>query len=115
MTDRVRPVDHLSDPALRARIAEIAEWAAERAVAKTLIAIGIDVADPLKAQRDFALWREMGELAMSAEFRKDIEHTRKWRKAVEAIQLKGALAIIGLLAAGAMAALWVGVADIIKR
>jgi hypothetical protein len=103
------------DPVLLSSMETIAEQAAEKAVTKTLIAIGIDAADPLKAQRDFALWREMGELAMSAEFRKDIEHTRKWRRAIESIEARGTLTVIGLIAAGVVAALWVGVQDIIKR
>jgi hypothetical protein len=103
------------DPLLFSSMEAIAEQAAEKAVCKTMIAIGIDASDPLKAQRDFALWREMGELALSAEFRKDIEHTRKWRKAIESVEAKGTLTIIGLLTAGVAAALWVGLQDILKR
>jgi hypothetical protein len=37
-------------------------------VRETLLAIGLDVADPLKAQRDFVVMREVGALAMDPEF-----------------------------------------------
>ena len=104
-----------AEPALMLRMAEIAEAAAERAVAKTLLTIGIDVRDPLQAQRDFALMREVGAFAASAEFRKDIEHTRRWRKAIEAIQSKGIAAAVGLIVTGTAAALWIGLQDMFAK
>jgi hypothetical protein len=103
------------DPVLKVRLAEIAEEAAERACHKTLIAIGIDPADPLKAQKDFALMREVGEFATSAEFRKDIEHTRRWRLAMESVQSKGVTVAIGILITGIMAACWLGLQDMVGK
>lgn len=86
----------------------IAESAAREAVRETLLIVGLDVTEPLSAQRDFAVMREVGRLAMDPEFRKDIEHTRKWRKALEAIETKGVLTAIGMAVTGALGLLWLG-------
>jgi len=51
--------------------------------------MGMDIEDPIEMQRDF-------------------QHLRDWRLAVKSAQSKGFLTIIGLLAAGIVAALWVG-------
>ena len=104
----------LSDAQIR-RLSEIAEAAAERAVHKTLTAIGIDVADPIAAQRDFAMMREIGGFATSADFRKDLEHCRRWRLTMEKMQEKGFLTLIGLMVTGAGAALWLGFRDMLER
>ena len=104
----------LSDAQIR-RLSEIADAAATRAVSKTLTAIGIDVDDPLAAQRDFALMREICGLASSVEFRKDLEHCRRWRQTMESVQQKGLLTLIGLMVTGAAAALWLGFRDMLDR
>jgi hypothetical protein len=91
------------------------EQAAERAVRATLLTIGIDIANPLQAQRDFAIMREIGRLAMDAEFRKDLEHTRRWRLAMEAAHSKGFLTIVGLVVTGTATALFVGLQAIFGR
>lgn len=93
-------------------IIEVAEHAAERAVTRTLLTLGIDVNDPLNAQRDFAIMREVGELARDPEFRKDIEHTRKWRKTLEAIQTKGFLTAVGLIVTAIFAVALAGLKSI---
>jgi hypothetical protein len=46
--------------------------------------------------------REVGAPAMDPEFRKDIEHTRKWRKAIEHVETKGFIAAVGVIATGAV-------------
>jgi hypothetical protein len=89
--------------------AELAERVAKKAVAETFLMIGVDTSDPLSVQRDFAVMREVGRLALDPEFRKDIEHTRKWRLALEAIQVRGITAAIGIIIAGFVGALWLGV------
>jgi len=112
-----------------AQVANIAERAADRATRQTLLTLGIDVDNPLDAQRDFAVMREVGRLAMDAEFRKDLEHARdwrrameepggvaddlaharRWRKVVEASSSKGALTVVGLLVTGAVSMIILGV------
>ena len=95
--------------------AEDIEQAAERAVRATLLTIGIDVSNPLEAQRDFAIMREIGRIAMDAEFRKDLEHARRWRLAMEAAQSRGFLTIVGMVVAGTATALVVGLQAIFGR
>lgn len=91
-----------------AELRDIAEQAAAKAVAQTLVTLGIDVTDPIKAQRDFAVLRDLRELVDDAEFQADLSHLRKWRKAVEGAQTKGLLTIIGLIVTGAAGMLVVG-------
>lgn len=91
------------------RLVSVAETAAEKAVIKTLIAIGINPSDPIKAQADFAIMREVGDYARDPEFRKDWEHTRKWRLAIENVTSKGIGAAIVVLISGFAGAVWLGV------
>lgn len=91
------------------------EQAAERAVHATLLTIGIDVTNPLQAQRDFAIMREIGRLAMDAEFRKDLEHARRWRLAMEAAQSRSFLTIVGLIVTGTATAFVVGLQTILGK
>lgn len=120
-----------------ADVKEIAGTAAREAVKEILLTIGIDVRDPLMAQRDFNIMRDVGRIATDSEFRKDLEHARKWRldmakedgptadladarkrrKFGEAVALKAGLTavgiivafVFGLLVAGAKAKLGLGV------
>lgn len=89
-----------------ADVKAIAEATGRAIVRETLLAIGIDVDDPITAQQDFAVMRAVGKLAMDPEFRKDIEHARKWRKALEQVETKGLLTAVGLIVAGALGLLW---------
>jgi hypothetical protein len=89
-----------------ADVKAIAEATGRAIVRETLLAIGIDVDDPIAAQQDFAVMRTVGKLAMDPEFRKDIEHARKWRKALEQIETKGLLTAVGLVVAGALGLVW---------
>lgn len=84
----------------REEVEEIAEKAASSAVKTTLIAMGIDPSNPLAAQRDFMLMREVGKFATDPEFRKDMEHTRRWRLTMEAVNTKTWVTMVGLVVAG---------------
>lgn len=92
-----------------AEVKAIAEAAGRAIVRETLLAIGIDVDDPLRAQRDFAVMRSVGKLAMDPEFRKDIEHARKWRKALEQVETKGLLTAVAVIVAGVLGLIWAAV------
>jgi hypothetical protein len=87
-------------------VREIAEATGRAVVREILLAIGLDVADPVKLQRDFMIMREVGALAMDPEFRADIEHTRKWRKANEQVETKGFIAAVGMIATGVIGLVW---------
>jgi hypothetical protein len=95
--------------ATNAEVERIAEQAAAKAVRSTLLTLGIDVDDPIKAQEDFAVLREVGKLVRDPEFRKDIEHTRAWRLSLAEFKVHGIKAAIGILVAGALGALWLGI------
>ncbi len=65
-------------------------------VRETLIELGIAHDDPLEMQRDF-------------------QHLREWRLATAMIRRKGILAVLGLVIAGAAAALWLGLKQMIQN
>ncbi len=96
-------------PMTPADVKAIAEATGRAIVRETLLAIGIDVDDPIAAQQDFAIMRAVGKLAMDPEFRKDIEHARKWRKALEQVQIKGLMTAVAVLVAGGIGLVWAAV------
>lgn len=72
---------------------EMQQYVAE-AVKQTLVQLGIATNDPIQMQRD-------------------MQHLRQWRNAVESIQQKGILTIITILVTGLLAALWIGIKELI--
>jgi len=80
-------------------IKRIAEEAAEQAVKKTLLALGIDTTKP--------------EAILEAQ--KDMQHLRAWRTSVDTIKTKGILAAITVIVTGTLGVLWLGFTEIIKR
>lgn len=86
--------------ATTAELQDIAEAAATKAVERTLLTLGIDTSDPIQAQKDFMVLREVGKLVMDPDFRKDMEHLRSWRIAVQEVKSKGLITVIGLLVTG---------------
>lgn len=89
-------------------IRAVAHEAATAAVRSTLLELGIDVDDPIAAQEDFAVLREVGKLVRDPEFRKDIEHTRAWRMALNEVKSKGIATAAGVVVTGGLAMLWLG-------
>lgn len=97
-----------SGAATEARIVDIAEAAAERAMHKTLLLIGIDLTDPIGAQRTFATLHEVARMVHDEEFRADLEHMRWWRKTIESMRDKGMVAIVGVVVTTVAAMMWLG-------
>jgi hypothetical protein len=97
-----------------AHIADIAEAAAERAVQKTFLLIGIDLTDPIGAQHTFATLHDVARMAHDEEFRRDLEHIRAWRKLWENVRDKSLMAVIGLVVTAVAGALWVGFRNMVK-
>jgi hypothetical protein len=91
----------------------IAEKAAIKAVTTTLKSIGIDVDDPIEAQKEFYLMREVSRMAADAEFRKDLEHVRAWRVSMDEIKSKGILAAMTIVFTGLLTAIWLGIKQLI--
>lgn len=67
----------------------------KESVKETLTSMGIDVNNPVEVQRD-------------------MQHLRDWRMLTDAIRTKGIMTIVGIIIAGACAALWVGVKMAVK-
>ncbi len=76
------PIVHLTEAQLREMITAT--------VQATLTSIGIDAADPLVMQKDFAWLRE-------------------WRESAEEVKRKGLVALVTLAVTGIAGAVWVGV------
>jgi hypothetical protein len=91
------------DPETRALMKEIATEAAEEAVLKTLMTMGIDASDPIEAQRDMLALRELRALIDDPEFQKDMLHLRRWRMNMNSIESKGFLAACGMAITGFIA------------
>lgn len=83
-----------------AELRDIAEQAAKEAVRETLLTLGIDVSNPIQAQKDMMLLREVGKLVMDTDFRKDMEHVRTWRLAIQEIKTKSLVTAVGVVVTG---------------
>ena len=66
-----------------------------QSVRETLTSMGIDSHDPIAMQRDFQTLRD-------------------WRRASETIQSKGVLTIVGILVAGVIGVLWLGLKHAVR-
>lgn len=84
----------------RAEMKLIAEETAIQAVNRTLTGLGIDIHNPLEAQKDMAVLREVRNLIDDEDFHKDMLHLRRWRVTMESVESKGVLAAIGLVCLG---------------
>lgn len=86
-----------------ALLRDIAEAAAETAVKKTFIAMGLDPCEPLKAQRDFNFLRD---LVHDDELKADMSHLRRSRKRSEGIFGKIITTAVGIAVIGALHGIW---------
>lgn len=86
-----------------ALLRDLAERAAEEAVRKTFIAMGLDPEHPLKAQRDFNFLRD---LVHDDELEADMTYLRRLRQRSEGATGKALQVIVGLAVVGAAKAIW---------
>lgn len=103
------------DAKTKALIRDVAQQTATETVEKTLISLGIDHDRPIEVQRDMAALREVRDLIDDPEFQKDMLHIRKWRRAMDGVTSKGLLTISGMIMAGIVAAIWMGVKQYVGR
>lgn len=96
-------------------IEDIAQRVAEKAVKTVLLQIGINVDNPIDAQRDFYLMREAGKLASDLEFKKDIDHIRSWRLRTQSLTTKGFLIVFTMFVSGILTSAWLGFQQIIHK
>jgi hypothetical protein len=104
-----------SDDDRLTHITTVAEQAAISAVERTLLAIGIDPSDKIKAQHEFGKMREAASLLEDAEFTRDMAHLRRWRLAMESVQSKGFASTVAFLVAALLGALWLGIQDLLRH
>jgi hypothetical protein len=90
-------------------IEDIAERAATKAVKNLLLQLGIDAENPIEAQRDFLMLREVTKVVCDPEVRRDLDHLRLWRTRTEQIKANGTFTVFGLLISGFLAATWIGI------
>lgn len=90
-------------------MSQIAEEAATKAVDKAMLTLGMDANAPLEAQKDMAALRELREMVSDPEFRKDMQHLRRWRKTMDAVERKGVVAFISFFLLGGITLLIVGI------
>jgi hypothetical protein len=97
-----------------ALLKDVAEAAADHAVKKWLTMIGIDTNNPIEAQEDFKLLRDMSAWSKDEERMKDRAWTRRMRGHSEGIVGKVILTAVGLAVVGALNAVWAGVKTFIR-
>lgn len=95
-------------------VEKVAKEAADSAVASTLTSLGVDATDPFAVQKDMQALRELREMLSSDDFKSDMMHLRKWRKAMDGVQNKGMLTVVGIVVTGIGAALWLGFQAMLK-
>lgn len=98
-----------------ALLKDVAEAAAEKAVNKCLIAMGLDPNDPIKAQEDFSIMRYVGEKIRDPEFKEDLAWLRRSRTLSQGIFGKAFMTAVGLACVGALNALWQGLMSIVRH
>jgi hypothetical protein len=111
-----RPDDHKSDgsrvhirglsPGDVALFRNLADEAAEKAVNKTFIAMGLDPSEPLVSQRYFQVLRDLTDRIEDDSA--DAAWTRRWRERSEGLFGKAMISVFGLAVVGAANALWTG-------
>jgi hypothetical protein len=85
---------------------DIADAAAERAVSKAFVAMGLDPSQPLVSQESFAVLRQ---LAGDEGARADFAWLRRTRLRAEGIVGKALVSAVGIGVVGAGHALWTGI------
>lgn len=103
------------DPQMEIAIQRASEEAANKVAREVLLKLGVDAREPLEVQKDMAALRELRSLLTDPEFQRDMVHLRKWRKAVNAVETKGTLTIVGLVVAGICGAVFLGVKEILAK
>lgn len=90
-----------------------AERVAEETVRRTLTVLGIDVTDPISAQRDFAFLRDQVSRSRDEDLIADAAFLRATRQRCEGTTAKimapAFATLLGVLFLGAMTSLWHGI------
>ncbi len=90
---------------------QIADEAAEKAVKKVLLTLGVNADNPIEMQKDMIALRELRILVDDSEIQQDLLYLRSWRKTMQAVKSKGILTAVGMVVTAILAALWFGFKD----
>lgn len=94
------------------------EEALERAASKAAERVAMD-RDEVRAMMSDTVRQTLIQLGIGSddpiEMQKDMLHLRDWRKSMESIRSKGVLTIVTIAVSGTLAALWVGLKELIGR
>ena len=93
----------------QAFIRSIADESARTAVNQTLITLGINPANPIEAQKDFATIREVRLLLQDREIHKDLAYVREFRSTMDTVKTKGVVTALKFIVVGAVALAVAGV------
>jgi hypothetical protein len=110
--DRIRIGD--LGPGDVALLKNIATEAADQAVRKWFMVMGLDVEDPIAAQDDFGMLREMTKKLKEDAFHQDLRWLRSARVRAEGITGKALIGAVGVAVLGAMQAMWVGLKSMLS-
>lgn len=88
-----------------ALLKQVADESARNVARELFIAMGLDINNPLDAQRSFLMLRE---LSTGNGFREDMTWVRKRRRRGESIIGKGITAAVGLAVVGSLSTFWTG-------
>lgn len=109
--DRIR-IGQLS-PGDTALLRDLAEAAAEKAVHKVFVTMGLDPANPIKAQEDFSVMRYVGDKIRDPAFKDDLAWVRRSRLRGEGIVGKAMATAVGIAVLGGAHAIWSGLKGIV--
>lgn len=98
-----------------ALLRDIAESAAEKAVKKTFEVMGLDPEQPIKAQRDFALMRDLTNRLRDRETAADLQWVRRTRLRSEGMIGKILTTAIGVAVVGALHTFWTALQSAIGK
>lgn len=83
-----------------ALLKDVAEAAAEKAVQKCLVAVGINPHDPIKTQEEFSIMRYVGDKVQTPEFKEDLAWLRSTRLRSQGVFGKAILTAVAIAVAG---------------
>lgn len=91
-----------------ALLKQVAEEAADKAVHRTFMAMGMDLSDPIGSQRDFAILRRLSESVQDPEYTADMAWVRKTRARWDGVLGKAILTAVVIAVGGALHTFWAG-------
>jgi hypothetical protein len=98
-----------------ALLKQVAQTAADEAVQKWLVAMGLDPHDPIGTQGIFSALRDITKEHATDEARADRIWTRNTRLRSEGLVGKALLTAIGIAVYGAATDLWAGIASLLRH